>query len=226
MACAAIRVPEIAQGAPAPFNSPRQHIANCGMKPPHADATELRSGGRWPDTCLEQGFARIDVSDADHYITRQQHLLDGTPAGLEAQMKCIGIEPVRQRLRAQSTQELDRSGALFPVDEHDGAEAARVVESQSASVRDQIEMVVRAGRVQCGGEKEPPRHAEMDQKQPLVQVKQEVLPAPSNRFDRSSDQRFRRTSQGPAQRLAHARRQHARAGNPVGKTLPRHFYFR
>ncbi|MCY1311173.1 hypothetical protein D9M70_614510 [compost metagenome] len=86
-------------------------------------------------------------------------------------------------------------------------------------------MVVHAGLRQVNVEAQAPRHAQVQQQQPAVQVDQQVLAAAAHFAHAAPDQRLRRHHQRPAQRLADAHGLDARAGNAVGKAAPGDFDF-
>ena len=94
---------------------PQRRTAHLDRKIEHRldrayQARKLRSlqppcNAAWIDPGTEQGFARVDVADADDDLAVQQQLLDGDTSPAGHALEIFGVEARIERLRGKTAQE-------------------------------------------------------------------------------------------------------------------------
>ena len=134
---------KIAQGTATMRNRGGKRQLNLAGKPTVSAQRNAPGLGFWMNPRAEQTLGGIDVTDTNHDITGQQHLLDcrSTPA-------CACEQQLRQRCRlqwfdtqaAQQQVLIDRA-VLLRVPEH-RAKAARIVHPHQRIAENQIEVIV------------------------------------------------------------------------------------
>ena len=152
-------------------------------------------------------------------------MLDGRTAFFERLAKIVQHKGVAQRLHAQAAQQFLRLRAVFIGRKHHRAKAARVVQAQHALRGVERKVVVLARRARFGVKSNAARHAQVQQQQAALQVKQQVFAPAAHAQHTLARERDQLTTQRPAQGFAHFCGLNARAGNAVGKTAAGHFNF-
>ena len=158
------------------------------------------------DLRAEQRLVRVDVADARDPLLVEQERLDGRARAACERVQVLAGEVLGERLDAEPRAEVGVE--LGPAGQQPaGAEAARVDEAERVLVVEAHDRA-RVGRARLGVVEQVAGHAQVDQQEQLVlELRDQVLAAPSERLHAAADERaehlVRRTRRGPA-RVAHA----------------------
>ena len=155
-------VEEIAQGGAAHFDGGGEDFADGGREAFEAREADFASGEGGADAGHEEGFAGVDVADADDAVAVHDEGLDGGLAVAGEVVEVAGGEVGAEGFGAEVFEEGMEGGVAM--DPLDGAEAAGVVEPEfHAGVEAESDVVVFAPGDGGGKDAEAAGHAEVDE---------------------------------------------------------------
>ena len=169
----AIAANKVAQGAATSGNGGDKRLTHRLHQPRTAARAECPGWLQRMNTGTKQALGRIDVAHADDPMTVHQHVLYRRPQPARDPVQPIGAERLVERLRPQSCQQ-GMLPSLARLPNHQ-AETARITQTQGLRTKDQIDMVVRPGRLAGINDAQAARHAKMHDQRTVAKIEQQVL---------------------------------------------------